>query len=584
MNQLNKIQERQKDTAMRAGEVMAFGAKSQFANGVFIQNEEERRTSIQEAAKGVALFEGAPEAFVNQVSVAWGQSIAEYANKHGRYPSEDMLANAHRQVETMLAESAKEKHTGFHSAMFEAANGDMRDSQGVMRQALFAALILPVALGATTGDMVTFVPCERDETKIYKIEQIAGSTFGHYNKGDVLDMQSAGEYSQFQHSRWVQSADLTGAAASTGDTSLYVQKLETVAAGASAATAPTSGHEWPIRPGRCLLVVNGIRSRNYDDGGDGKTGILTFEGDGTTFTNSIAVKIDYEKGSFTFDEANWKKVKADSKIGLVYELDVEMKADLIPLINQKMKSFLVKPSQYAIATEYTIQALTDAQREFGLDLHSQLFNGARNFLSHETDMKRIREALFRNVNNASYDVTLAATQNLDNWIVGFRRILHAESVAMVNRTKAGGIRGGFAGVNVVNLLKALPAAVWTPAPGYVESPYIQLAGTLFGVYRIYEVPSRVTDQFKKQQLGLTADSIFFYGRGDNIGDAGMIAGDAIPALPFVHPTNPNLVNRTTLWGVAINQVHPDDGQDYFAMLELKNIASIGGASTGVVNP
>jgi len=319
-----------------------------------------------------------------------------------------------------------------------------------------------------------------------------------------------------------------------------------------------------------MLVDNGIRSRNYDDGGDGKTGILTFEGDGTTFTNSIAVKIDYEKGSFTFDETNWKKVKADSKIGLVYELDVEMKADLIPLINQKMKTFLVKPSQYAIATEYTIQALTDAQREFGLDLHSQLFNGARNFLSHETDMKRIREALFRNVNNASYDVTLAATQNLDNWIVGLRRILHAESVAMVSRTKSGGIRGGFAGVNVVNLLKALPSTVWTPAPGYTESPYIQFAGTLFGVYRIYEVPSRVTDQFKKQQLGLTADSIFFYGRGDNIGDAGLIAGDAIPALPFVHPTNPNLVNRTTLWGVAINQVHPDDGQDYFAMLELKH--------------
>ncbi|HGV4075222.1 TPA: hypothetical protein ACNHAC_004573, partial [Enterobacter kobei] len=48
----------------------------------------------------------------------------------------------------------------------------------------------------------------------------------------------------------------------------------------------------------------------------------------------------------------------------------------------------------------------------------------------------------------------------------------------------------------------------------------------------------------------------------------LIAGDAVAAIPYVHETNPSLVNRTTLWGSAINDVHPRNGENYFARLRL----------------
>ncbi|HCQ3036670.1 TPA: capsid protein, partial [Escherichia coli] len=147
-------------------------------------------------------------------------------------------------------------------------------------------------------------------------------------------------------------------------------------------------------------------------------------------------------------------------------------------------------------------------------------------------------------------------------------VVNALSQEMANRTLTTGIRGGFAGGDAANFLRSLPPQHFQIAPGYVQSPYVQYIGTLFGTIRIYEVPQPVCEQFQAQGYDFGLDDIFFYGRGEGIGKAGLIAGDAVPAIPYVHETNPSLVNRTTLWGSAINEVHPRNGENYFTRLRL----------------
>lgn len=66
---------------------------------------------------------------------------------------------------------------------------------------------------------------------------------------------------------------------------------------------------------------------------------------------------------------------------------------------------------------------------------------------------------------------------------------------MANRTLTTGIRGGFAGSDAANFLRSLPPQHFQIAPGYVQSPYVQYIGTLFGTIRIYEVPQPVCEQF-----------------------------------------------------------------------------------------
>lgn len=566
MNNINVFKERQLKDAKLAGEVMAFATHAQFDENGFIKDDTARYESILAAAKASPMFEGCPEEFTGAVANAWASGMADYANKNGRYPSAELLADAHRSLSRLLLEAAPDKkHQGWAAPMFEsaqkafleAAGDSMTTSPGVMRLALFAALILPVALGATTADAVTFVPCERDESDIYRVYQIAASNFGSYSKGDVLDMQSAGVFAHFhRHAVFASTEQPDGTKVKFTFTT---KETETGGTGNTAKL----GKDIPIRAGRVRVLIDRMPTKVFDDA-NGSLGINITTVAGKTYSGST--KIDYQKGSIevTLSAPPAKGVE----LAATFELDVETMPEIIPLVNQKMTKWTVKPSQYALATEYTVQALMDAQREFGLDLSSQLFNGARNWLSHETDVKRLREMLFHNVYSESWDVAYPNNKNLDAYLMHMKQRLIELSNGMVNRTLTSGIRGGFAGYQAANFFKSLPSTMWTPAPGYQESPYIQFAGTLFGYIRIYEVPAKVCAAMSKDNCVLGGPQVLFYGRGDNIGDAGLIAGDAVPAIPFVHPTTTALVNRTTLWGSAINTVHPDHGEDYFLMVSL----------------
>ncbi|MCX8980184.1 capsid protein [Citrobacter portucalensis] len=566
MNNINVFKERQLKDAKLAGEVMAFATHAQFDENGFIKDDTARYESILAAAKASPMFEGCPEEFTGAVANAWASGMADYANKNGRYPSAELLADAHRSLSRLLLEAAPDKkHVGWAAPMFEsaqqafmeAAGDSMTTSPGIMRLALFAALILPVALGATTADAVTFVPCERDESDIYRVYQIAASNFGSYTKGDVLDMQSAGVFAHFhRHAVFAANQQPDGTKATFSFTT-----KETETGGSVAAGTNRLGKDIPIRPGRVRVLIDRMPTKVFDDA-NGSLGINITNAQGVNYDGSA--KIDYQKG--TIDVTLSKTAAKGVEIAATFELDVEAMPEIIPLVNQKMTKWTVKPSQYALATEYTVQALMDAQREFGLDLSSQLFNGARNWLSHETDVKRLREMLFHCVYGYQVNVAYPHVKQLDAYLMHLKQQISNLSTAMVNRTLTSGIRGGFAGYQVANFLKSLPSSVWTPAPGYQESPYIQFCGTLFGSIRIYEVPNACSVAMGKENCNLNGDQCLFYGRGDNIGDAGLIAGDAVPAIPFVHPTTTALVNRTTLWGSAINTVHPDHGEDYFCMV------------------
>lgn len=125
-------------------------------------------------------------------------------------------------------------------------------------------------------------------------------------------------------------------------------------------------------------------------------------------------------------------------------------------------------------------------------------------------------------------------------------------------------------VRLRTLLSLSRRSISPEDPNYVESPHVQYIGTLFGYIRIFEVPTAVCDQFVKDGYNFNSNEVIFYGRGNSIGEAGLITGDAVPAIPYIHETNPSLVNRTTMWGSALNEIHPRKGEAYFCKLQLTN--------------
>ncbi|WP_241576567.1 capsid protein [Rosenbergiella collisarenosi] len=540
--------EREEAIKNRAQSVMAMTTDAVDLTAPAKQQMEQLQVAVQKNP----LFESVGVPFGVTVSGAWTEALCNFKSKHGHYPSPEILANAYHSLETLMTECAQTESSfkGPQKAMLESAAADMRTSEGVMKQAIFAAMILPAALGAATSDACTFVPCERDIAKVYELTNIAGSNFGDFKQGDELNMHRTGQYSQMRR-----TAKFDEDNQPDGEKKAFTFTL-----------AKSAGVEAQIIKGRVKVLVN----RRVSKKDDGESNVYFTGTDFKGVFYQATGKIDYSKGVIvlTFQDAPAKGTELAAQI----EINVENQPELIPVINQTMKEYEVSPSQYILASEHTVMSASGLQREFGLNLQSIQFQAMTQWLAHETDMARLRTLVFHTVPDYSreFDVALPEGQTYESWVGILSHAVNRLSTEMLNRNKKSGIRGGFAGGDAANYLRSLPSSVFQKDPNYVQSPYVQYIGTLFNTIRIYEVPNPACESFQAEGIEFMNNDIYFYGRGNDIGQAGLIAGDAVPAMPFVHPTDPKLVNRTTLWGSALNEIHPREGESYFTRLRLTN--------------
>jgi len=537
------------DINNRAARVMAFTVDIQRnGNGTLITDQNELAAIATDCAMKDPMFENVDRRFVRAVAAGWTSAMIDYERRNGCLPPADVLANAQRCTENLMLEAAREKHEGNGRAMFESVASDMSTSDGIMRMAQYVALILPVSLGAATSDACTFVPCDRDLAEVYELINIAGTEFGSFKKGDELHMQRAGSYAQLKRFYIFPKN-----AQPDGSKKTFTFKI-----------ADLEGKNMPIKAGRTKLLIN--RRMSKVDDGDGNLYFNDKDANGNAF--AATCKVDYDTGtiSVVFTEGP----AAGTELCAQCEINIEKAPELIPVINQTMRKYSMSPSQYVIASEHSVMSASDASREFGLNMASIQFTAMRNWLSHEQDMMRLRIMAFHCVRDSEFDVALPEAQQYESWVGMIRHRLSELSTEMVNLTRKVGIRGGYAGGDAANFIKSLPPQYFVMDPDYVQTPYIQYIGMLFGIYRIYEVPNMVCDQFTNDGCNFGRSDILFYGRGEQIGEAGLVSGDAVPAIPYVHETNPSLINRTTLWGSALNEMHPRSGENYFCKLKLTN--------------
>lgn len=555
MSDISVFHKHEKNIAKLAGNVLAFTAHVPLSADM---TADQQAQAITNAAMEDPMFESVDPLAVRQIAVPWAASVRGYIKQRGVNPPFDLLASAYNSMNNLIKSVAKPdvKFSGDGAAMLESVSKDMSTSQGVLKQAIFMAMVLPSQLGAATGDMCTFMPVERDENKFYEIYNIAGNDMGSFKKGQRMDQLSSGVFSQMGRIYMLDTATVDGTKVE------YAIKV-----------ADHEAKSMPIKAGRVRILIDRVLFKAFDDG-DGNINVNEEHPKGGSYI--IAGAIDYAKGevTLTFRDAPAK----GTKIAIQAELDVENAPDIIPVINQAMKEHLMKPSQYVLAAEHSVQSMMDLQREFGLDLASMQFTSLTQWSSHEIDMKRLRKLAYHTIWDYEFDTALPEGQVWESWCQLFKTRVSSISRDIRDRTLKYGIRGGFAGGEAATFIKSLPASLFTPAPGYVESTYVQFMGTLFGTYRIFEVPSPVCEQMSADGYPFDASEILFYSRGDNLGEAGMVAGDAIPPIPFTHPTTSGLVNRQTLWGVSLNEVHPRNGHSYFARLKLTN------KKAGALNP
>ncbi|MFM7010566.1 MAG: hypothetical protein ACKO0Z_14765, partial [Betaproteobacteria bacterium] len=275
--------------------------------------------------------------------------------------------------------------------------------------------------------------------------------------------------------------------------------------------------------------------------------------------------IDYANGA---GEVVLSVPPADGiNVSVAVDIDIEKAPQLIPLIEHQVKSFVVRPHEGAITVSESIQAVFAAKREFGLELRGMQLTAARNALAAEKDRKRLR-TMWKFARN--YDefprLAPAGTSDNDYRNTAVAEFLRGVSIAMLsNNRKSGGV-GIFGGVSLTNYL--MTVRDFAVRPNYVAIPQPHYVGR-FGEFAVY------CDPAAEPWEGL------MIGKGQNYGDSGFVAADAISAIQYQHPVNSpqfgagkGMNHSDTLYELAYRDIHPYRGRDYFS--KFKFIPSVGG--------
>lgn len=537
MSEQKRFNDQMSEQAHRAAAMKAICIDSQFdANGVYITDDEKRLDAIDEAAHSHAMFESLDDSQRRTIISAAQASVKEYEQTYGCLPRDEVFASAHKTFENMVSGSGKAG--GDAAMMLESIGQSMTTSEGVEIRAKMLGLILPTALATQTLDAVTLMPANYDEMELFQIYRTAGTSFGDFARGTIIDDATVGQYSQMR-----QRYPLPSGQQPDGSKTTYVFTSSTD-------LTNTSGTQIPMRKNSVVVYLDHkVVARELDS----QPGKLF----GSINGNSLTGTIDAAKGVITINTTN---ALADGKILHVqFEVDIEAKPELIPVIEHQMDSRKLRPSQNAIAADATIQSMFAMQREFGIDYKSMQMSHLRNYLAAEKTNRHLIDMKFACVREKEFNIYVP---NGEDWKLHrelLREVLLGISQEMLASNKVSGIVGMYAGKYASTVLKSLGQPHFVPAPNYRQLNRVHYAGVLFGMWKVFEAPIILED-----------DEVLLYGRGEGYAQSGYVAGDAIAATMYTHPIGANLRSRNTLWELSYGEVHPFDGENYFYRLRIKN--------------
>lgn len=489
--------------------------KPQMDGTEFIGEAAERNKLLDDAASGT-VFESFGDS-AGMILSTQANAVRAYHKQHGHMPSAEVMASANQSLENLAAIS-----NGQGPEHVMESVGPMSTSEGQILRDHLAALVLPIQLNSITSDMVTSVPANFDRTEIFRVERVAGNSFGDLEKGEIIDQFFRGQYSAMDQRKKV----------GQGNGTKTDFELKT---------------EMPLRKSGANM---GGFVKIYLD----RDEVANDDGRGNIFGNGVTGSVDYETGKII---AKFSSAPADGlEIHVSFDVSIEKDPTLIPRVDHEINSWVIMPHESAISGQTTVQALFQARREFGLDMSSMTVTAMRNILSADKDRKRLNDMWFFAKGTTSWNMTVPSALPYHEHYESLREVLMNISTELMMATKISGLKGVVAGRSACNIFKSLRSPYFTAAPGYKETPQPHYVGRLFGMYDLYCDP--MADEWES----------LCFAKGENHGDAGYVAADAISAVPFKHPVGTDLRHRDTLYELAYRTMHPYNGRAWFRKLKF----------------
>jgi len=499
-------------------------------SGEVISNENQLVEALDRSVEG-SVFESIGKGKGTVARIA-ANALIPYQRQYGEMPSDEMLASAYQAIQNGIEISAG---NGPDNMVLESSN--LETTEGILMRDRMIALILPVALMSITSRMVSHIPGHYNQSEIFKVWRVAGSTFGDLTQGEKIDHSFNGQYASMDQRHLVKEADSEATPTLTGD---FEFDSETIFSGV-----------YPFKK-QSIKIFHDHNIVAKDDGAGNLHG--SFVVGETTIT--VTGTVDYATGNI---DPIFSTGPADGiEIHVGFDVDIEKDPTLIPVINHEMDSRVIYPHENAISASTTLQALWALRREFSMDADSMAMAAMRNVLAADRDRKILRDLYFYSKGERAWSMVVPTGLYFQEHYETVRETLLEIDAVLMERTGTSGLVGIVADSKSATLFKAMKQPFFVPAAGYRRIPQPHYIGKLFGMWDVFEDPQK--SQYK----------CLCYAKGRGVGEAGYVTGDAIPPMPFRHAIQTDLKYRNTLWGQAYRDLQPFDGREYFMDLEIES--------------
>ncbi len=448
-------------------------------------------------------------------------AIRNYVLDNGTEPPQELLASVANSIANVMDTNNP------------ILDSTLNSTDGIPFRDHMISLQLPQTLNQITGDDVTYIPAGFDKSEIFRVERVAGSTFGDLNAGDVIDEFFSGQYSTMDQIKLAGTTD-----------------------GSAVSFVASFGNK--IKPHRTMVYIDGELLVHDLDGGQGD--VIRPHGGG-----NITLSQNFVSGDITVTLSGAGIVASGLKVEVKADILVENNEEIIPLVDHQVTSYIVRPHEAVLASSTTIQARMQLQRELGLNQDTMNIAAAANIMAAEKDRRNIY--LMRKFARDQWTWGLKPPVSGADSTVEHMRTLRSflakvSSEQIKNNKKAGG-KSLYVGRAIKNFLEILPAGEFTMVANYVEIAQPHVVGRLFGRYTVKFAP-----QMGEMEMMMVA-------KGTDHGDSGLIVGDAIPAIAMKHVVAyKNLRNENTLYELAVRDMHPYKGRDFVSLITF-NLTTTG---------
>lgn len=507
-------------------------------------DSKERTGRLADAAKGTFMDNLSPED-QQTVSRIAANTVTEYAKVYDSLPPEEVKASIAMTMEGLVESHVNQGDDSRAKKMvmdsMTGVEGGMSGSEGITRRNHQIAMITPIVLMQATSSFVTPVPTSKDYAEIFVIDRHAGSTFGDLKKGELIDESFNGQYATMD-----QMYDFGVGDGSKTEFEFNIKDLS------------INEIEMPVRAGY-IRIYHDLDLVAQDKSGDGLiNGTFSLNGKDILVTSVSAA--NYDTGVFKI------KFSVAPAAGVVIrgavDIDLEKAPQLIPTIEHKMKSFIVKPHEAAITANESIQAVFAARREYGLEMRSMQMMTARNVLAAEKDRRRLNTMWkFASRHYEWARIPKDALSHAQHY-ADLKEFFGGMSIQMVQDTHKSGIKGMFLGLEAMNLVMNAPG--FKARPGYRPINQPHFVGRL-GECEIHCDPQ--ADSWSGLAIG----------KGESYGDSAFIAADAISAIHYQHGMGApgrghgkGMVHQDTFYELAFRDIHPYRGRKYLFTFTFTN--------------